>query len=258
MAIRERLRSIRDELRQEEAAAEQQAKPSPGLVQRARAALETSDDSRVRRRAREILSRADPGTGAGQVSGQGKSRTQRMFERAERSATVAAPIEASVDPTPNSLAMWEFASASPGRGSAGSDSDGGGPSMGSLGDLGGLAEIDASGLLGSHGREPDWHDNPDHLDEPEEVRESLRDSGLDPMDVGTKEQAAFGHFLVHSFADDEDLGGRTPEQLEAEHDLTVQAMRDFGVGHHSPLDRADVDDHPFAFGDEWGLSWGDD
>lgn len=118
--------------------------------------------------------------------------------------------------------------------------------------------------------EPDWDDNPEHLDTPAEVRADLRDSGLDPMDTETEEEASFGHFLVHSFADDDDLGGRSPAQLEAEHDMVVEAMQDHGVGHHSPLDVASplaltprdsegvIETNPFEFDDPWGLSGGGD
>lgn len=119
--------------------------------------------------------------------------------------------------------------------------------------------------------EPDWDDNPEHLDTPAEVRADLRDSGLDPMDTGTEEEATFGHFLVHAFADDKDHGGRTPAQLEAEHDMVVEAMQEHGVDHHSPLDVASPlaltpaasdgeiePDNPFEFDDPWGLSGGAD
>lgn len=87
---------------------------------------------------------------------------------------------------------------------------------------------------------PDWNDNPPDLDTPQEVRESLRADGLDPMDTDSKQQASFGHSLTHSFADDPDLGGRTPEQLEAEHDMTVDAMEEFGVDHDSELGLNDI------------------
>lgn len=89
-------------------------------------------------------------------------------------------------------------------------------------------------------KDPDWDNNPPGLDTPEEVRASLRADRLDPMDVDTKEEAVFGHSLVHAFADDADHGGRTEAQLEAEHDLTVDAMEDFGVGHDTPLDKEDI------------------
>lgn len=88
--------------------------------------------------------------------------------------------------------------------------------------------------------EPDWEDNPEDLDTPEEVREDLRESGLDPMDTATADEAQFGHFLVHTYADDRDRGGRTVAQLEAEHDMVVASMLEHGVNHHSPLDVGDI------------------
>lgn len=107
--------------------------------------------------------------------------------------------------------------------------------------------------------EPDWDNNPDDLDTPAEVRETLKEDGIDPMDVESRKEAMFGHFLVHAYADDNDLGGRTPEQLEAEHDMTVDAMRDHGINHDSPLDLADIEGGDAA-GDEFGvsidMSWG--
>jgi hypothetical protein len=85
--------------------------------------------------------------------------------------------------------------------------------------------------------DPDWSDNPDDLDTPEEVRETLKERGLDPMDVDTKDEAMFGHFLIHAYADDPDMGGRTPTELEAEHDMVVEALvNDHDVDHDSPLD----------------------
>lgn len=90
------------------------------------------------------------------------------------------------------------------------------------------------------GLDPDWEDNPDHLDTSAEVRADLREDGLDPVDVNTEERAAFGHFLLHTFANDPDRGGRTPEQLEAEHDMVVDAMIDEGMDHDSPLDLQNI------------------
>lgn len=100
--------------------------------------------------------------------------------------------------------------------------------------------------------EPDWENNPDDLDTPAEVREDLKEDGLDPMDVENEEEAMFGHFLVHAYADDNDLGGRTREQLEAEHDMTVEAMREHGINHDSPLDPADIEGGQ-AEGDAFGV-----
>lgn len=93
----------------------------------------------------------------------------------------------------------------------------------------------------ANGPEPDFEDNPPGLDTPEEVKMSLDEDGLDPMDVDSVEEATFGHSLVHAFADDPDHGGRTEVQLEAEHDMTVEAMIEFGVEHDSPLDLEDID-----------------
>lgn len=88
------------------------------------------------------------------------------------------------------------------------------------------------------GEEPDWGNNPDDLDSPRDVREEFEDSGLNPMNVDSQEEAQFGHMLVHAFANDGDLGGRSAAELEAEHDMTVAALDDFGVETDSPLDFA--------------------
>jgi hypothetical protein len=102
--------------------------------------------------------------------------------------------------------------------------------------------------------EPDWEDNPAHLDTPTEVREDLRDDGLDPMDVNTPQRAAFGHSLIHGMANDPDRGGRTPAQLEAEHDMVVEAMtEDYGMDHDSPLDLAGITNGAMQ-GDPFGVS----
>lgn len=108
------------------------------------------------------------------------------------------------------------------------------------------------GRMAAASMEPDWGDNPAHLSNPMEVKEDLRDDGLDPMDVDTREEATFGHFLVHAMADDADRGGRTPQQLEAEHDMVVAAMREHGVDHHSPLDLAGIEGGD-AVGDPFGV-----
>jgi len=237
------------------------------IIQRARSVLKSSNDAEARARAKAILARAEPATGAGQVDSRKKSRTQRMFERAEKVATIAPPVETTIDTTPDPYAMWAFASAAPDPAAQADETPGGTaaePAFGGLNaaisveGVGSMAEINTDGLLMGENNDPDWENNPDHLDTPEEVREDLLESGLNPMNVGTEAEATFGHFLVHGFADDEDFGGRSPAQLEAEHDLTVQAMADFGVGHRSPLDRSDIGESPFDFDDDWGLSWGDD
>lgn len=106
-----------------------------------------------------------------------------------------------------------------------------------------LSTVDKTGRvvqMATAPMEPDWEDNPEDLDSPEEVREDLRESGLDPMDTATPEEAQFGHFLVHAYADDRDRGGRTVAQLEAEHDMVVAAMLDHGFNHDSPLDTEDI------------------
>lgn len=102
------------------------------------------------------------------------------------------------------------------------------------------------------GAEPDWGDNPAGLGNPMEVREDLREDGLDPMDVDSKEEALYGHFLTHAFADDPDRGGRSPQQLEAEHDMVVEKMEKFGVDHDSPLDLGDIEGGE-SVGDPFGV-----
>lgn len=102
------------------------------------------------------------------------------------------------------------------------------------------------------GAEPDWGDNPAHLSNPMEVREDLRDDGLDPMDVDSKDEALYGHFLTHAFADDPDRGGRTPQQLEAEHDMVVEKMEEYGFDHDSPLDLEDIEGGE-SVGDPFGV-----
>lgn len=87
-----------------------------------------------------------------------------------------------------------------------------------------------------HGNQDPFAGLPPALDSTSEVREELTQADLDPMDIETEDQAVFGHSLTHAFADDPDMGGRTEEQLEAEHAMTVMAMHDFGVGHDSSLD----------------------
>lgn len=118
-----------------------------------------------------------------------------------------------------------------------------------------LRTMDAAPVVSEMARSSmgaDWEDNPEHLDTPEEVREDLRDDGLDPMDVGSKDEAMFGHFLVHAFADDRDRGGRTAAQLEAEHDLVVSSLGDYDVDHDSPLDLEDIEGGD-RFGDQFGV-----
>lgn len=88
--------------------------------------------------------------------------------------------------------------------------------------------------------DPDWDDNPDDLDSIPEVKAALAEAGLDPMDIDTRKEASFGHSVTHAFADDPGRGGRTPAQLEAEHDMTVEAMQGFGMDHDSELDLDDI------------------
>lgn len=106
--------------------------------------------------------------------------------------------------------------------------------------------------------EPDWEDNPEHLDTPAEVRAHFRSEGMDPMDTDTPQRALFGHFLVHGMADEPGMGGRTPAELEAEHDLVVAAMAEYGHEHHTPLDVTDLGvggggGGSLAFDDPYGL-----
>lgn len=249
MAVRERLRNVARRLN--DSVQREADSPNSRMASREKSPrMDTRKQSqqRARDRARAILAAAEPGTGAGDVDRRKKSRTQAMFERAERAATASAPIEASIDPTPDATHIWEFSMASPGSGGGPAAGLGGG-SFDRVADMARVGGLN----LGQPETEPDWGDNPSHLDTPAEVRASLRADGLDPMDTDTREEAMFGHFLVHAYADDEDMGGRTPAQLEAEHDLTVAAMLSYGVGHESPMDRPDG---PFAFDDPYGIGGG--
>ncbi|MFB6200397.1 MAG: hypothetical protein ABEI98_00095 [Halorhabdus sp.] len=146
-------------------------------------------------------------------AGSSTNRTKEMFARAEEYATAGAPVQASIDPSPSPMGMWQFASA------------------GNNGDPGQSASASS---------EPDWEGNPSNLDTAAEVQEEFVAAGLDPMNVDSAEEAEFGHFLVHSFADDRDHGGRTEAQLEAEHDMVVASLDDYGIDHSSPLDLEDI------------------
>jgi hypothetical protein len=109
--------------------------------------------------------------------------------------------------------------------------------------------------------EPDWQDNPDDLDSPQEVRMSLLSAGLNPVDADTKQEALGAHAAVHDFASDPGRGGRSPEQLEAEHDMAVAAMQSHGAEDSSPLDVIGGQDHgggngALVFGDPFGAASG--
>lgn len=154
---------------------------------------------------RELARNAESINAAEYVSGSKKSRNKQFVEEVQHAGTVGSP-------TNHTLSTMDMA--------------------------GNVVAMTQSPMAA--GQEPDWDDNPDDLDTPDEVREDLRESGLDPMDVSTKSKAEFGHFLVHAMADDHDRGGRTPEQLEAEHDMVTAALDDYGVNHDSPLDTGDI------------------
>lgn len=162
----------------------------------------SSDDPEAKRaRARRAKAVVAAATADGiasdvEVDRRKKSRNRRFVEAAEQAAEATAPTDHTLDIMDQAPVVVEMARSS---------------------------------------MDPDWEDNPNNLDTSVEVRSELRDDGLDPMDVSTPQQASFGHSLVHQFANDRDLGGRTPEQLEAEHDMTVAAMREFGHKHDSPL-----------------------
>lgn len=170
-----------------------------------------------------------------------KSRNQEVVERAERAATMAPPTNHTLEILGTGAVASHMARAGMGMGAADLERRDGaaGPAPGLDPGVGSVDPRVEAGLMSagySGHADPDWHDNPDHLDTPAEVREGLMEAGLDPMDVDTEQQALFGHALVHGYANDPDLGGRTPAQLEAEHDLVVAAMDDYGFDHDSPLD----------------------
>jgi hypothetical protein len=181
-----------------------------------------------------------------------ENRTKEVFARAQRYATASAPVDISMDPSPSGDKMWAFASA----GNHGTPTG-----QSKAPDTQSQSQTAQSGA-DSGGR---WADNPENLDEPEEVREELRADGLDPMDVASEEEATLGHRLVHEFAGEPGMGGRSREQLEAEHDMVVAKMDEDG-DHDTPLEFAD----PFGatsgdagwFGDMDGGSddadWGGD
>jgi hypothetical protein len=154
-----------------------------------------------------------------------RSRTKEVFARAQRYATASAPVDVSMDPSPSGDKMWAFASA----GNHGTPTG-----QTKTPDTQTESQKAQSGA-DSNGR---WEDNPEDLDEPDEVREELRADGLDPMDVASEEEATLGHRLVHEFAGEPGMGGRSREQLDAEHDLVVAELDEDG-DHDTPLEFAD-------------------
>lgn len=232
MAIKDRIKSAVENVKSRASGASERARESAREAELSPEQKQAAAQARERAAAaaRAAVARANTDTSpTGTTIGPSSNmtRTQKMFARAEQAATAGAPVQASLDPTPNEMGMWEFASAGNNGQptSAGTNSSGGGA---------------------------DWGDNPDHLDTAEEVREDLRADGLDPMEAATQQQAQFGHMLVHDLQDDPGRGGRTAEQLEAEHDMTVAAMTGFGANHHTPMDT-----HPFQFSDPFGAASGE-
>lgn len=209
----------------------QQAGVDEEVVQRAkaRAAAAARRASRTRKPAGETTPNVSSG----------RSRNQDVFARAQDYATASAPVDVDMDPSPSGDKMWEFAR-------AGNDGQPTAPTSNGEND-------DEDTFV-----EATWNDNPGDLDTPQEVRESIRERGHDPMDVETKSEAEFGHYLVHSLVDDPDHGGRTPTQLEAEHDMVVDALEEYGVDHDTPLEFED----PFGVtadggGESGGNGWFD-
>lgn len=205
-------------------------------LRRARGELESRGPAARRRAVAAALAHAEDTNVDEFVDRRKKSRNQQLAERAERAATVRPPT----DHTLETLGTGEAVSAMARAGMGGSGADDGVEPGGVDPGVGGVDASLATGVsvaMGAAGRgEPDWGDNPEHLDSAAEVRADLLEDGHDPMDVDTEKEALFGHALVHAYANDPDMGGRTAEQLEAEHDLVVDAMDDFGFDHDSPLD----------------------
>lgn len=161
-----------------------------------------------------------------------KSRNRELVERAEKAARLSSPYQTSLQPVGDPRVATAMASANAAMGE----------------NL--LAPSTSEKERPDDGIDPDWEDNPENLDSPEEVRENLRSNGLDPMDVDTKERAMFANALLHAWANDPDRGGRTPEQLEAEHDMVAAALLEYDVDHDSELDLEDIEgaseDDPFG------------
>jgi len=192
----------------------------------------------ARRRVAAAIRAADYNIGFDElVDRRKKSRNQQLAERAQRAATIAPVTDHTLETIGTAKTVTEMARAGLGGAAEGRPpgsnpwgsvdvSASAGPLDAGVG-TGVDATLGAPSVLGPAGRggEPDWHDNPETLD---------------PMNVGIEQEALFGHALVHKYADEPDHGGRTPAQLEAEPDLVVDAMDDFGFEHHSPLDVSPV------------------
>lgn len=74
--------------------------------------------------------------------------------------------------------------------------------------------------------------NPDGLDTRAEIRDDLRDDGINPMDVDSQDKAQAGWSYLHSFEDEPpaDRGGRTDSQLAAESEMVADALdEEYGV-----------------------------
>lgn len=186
---------------------------------------------------------------ARQARGGPSNTAKNIAERAIETAKIGAPVDASLQTMGGEENVANLARGQPSNTYEGDNNDGNEwTGMMQL-----AFETDQPGPDRDYTetRDPDWHNNPDNLDSPEEVREDLREDGLDPMDTRTQDQAMFGHFLVHALADDDDRGGRSPEQLEAEHDMVVAAMNEHGADHRSPLDHDDIEG-----GDKWADPFG--
>lgn len=186
-----------------------------------------------------------------EASGQTADKVKNMVERAAESAKIGLPVsDASLDPVGESR-VDELASASPSTGRPSASGDQESPEEDQYDLLGETRldemasatpmDVDAEAGYYDDGSKPDWDDNPENLDTPEEVRAEERSRGLDPVDVDTREHAIFGNMLLHHWEHTPDHGGRTPAELEAEHDMVSDALDDFGVDHTSPMDVDDIE-----------------
>lgn len=222
--------TLRDRAKRLAAAAKERAN-NAGQDARQRTGNAEVNEEAVRRAKRRAAAAARRAGSAGpqgsttpDIKQSQKSRTKEVFARAQQYATASAPVDVSMDPSPSGDKMWDFASAGNGGTPTGQ------PTSGSAN---GQTERSEEAVRVESGG-GDWSDNPEHLDEPEEVREELRADGLDPMDVASEEEATLGHRLVHQFADEPGMGGRSREQLEAEHDMVVTELNEDG-DHDTPL-----------------------
>ncbi|MCG1002864.1 MULTISPECIES: hypothetical protein [Halobacterium] len=224
MSLRDRIKSAVQSVQSKTSGASDRARETAKNVELTEEQRQAAARARERAAAAAASARetGPVGNTVGPARGKPKTRTEEMFARAQNAATAGAPFKASIDPTPNEMEMWSFAAA---------------------GDVGQPTRYEGDG------QGVDWDDNPEHLDTPDEVRQDLRADGLDPMDVASEQDAQFGHMLVHAYEDDSDRGGRSPEQLEAEHDMTVAALIDHENEHDTPMDS-----HPFEFADPFGAA----